>query len=88
VKGTVTVDGPATVWYRFDTNASGVQFSGGALGTIKIDAAGSAELAKDVTFPAGRTGEIRFQAAVQSPDGRRGAVKIATPATFSVVCGK
>ena len=84
---TVSVDGPATVWYRFYTTASGLQFYGGALGTITIKAAGSANLAKDVTFPASKDGEIRFEAAVQEPGGRRGTATISNVATFRVVCG-
>jgi hypothetical protein len=87
VKGTVTVDGPATVWYRFSTTASGLEFYGGALGTIRIKAAGSADVTKDVAFPASRTGEIRFEAAIQEPSGRRGGVTTANAATFNVVCG-
>jgi hypothetical protein len=81
------VNGPATVWYRFYANVGGLQFSGGQQGTITLDAAGSANLAKDVRFPVSKAGELRFEAAVQGPDGRHGAVKIATVATFRVVCG-
>jgi hypothetical protein len=87
VRGTISVDGPATVWYRFYTTASGLDFYGGALGTIRIKAAGSADLVKDVALPASKDGEIRFEAAVQEPSGRRGAVTIANAATFNVVCG-
>jgi hypothetical protein len=87
VKGTVSVDGPATVWYRFYTTAAGLEFYGGALGTTTIKAAGSADLTKDVAFPASKTGEIRFEAAVQGPGGRRGAVTVSNVATFNVVCG-
>ncbi len=86
VKGTVSVDGPATVWYRFYTTAAGLQFYGGALGTTAIKAAGSADLTKDVAFPASKSGEIRFEAAVQVPGGRRGGVTVSNVATFNVVC--
>ncbi len=87
VKATVTVDGPATVWYRFHTNVLGLEFLGGALGTIRINAAGPATISKDVKFPASRVGEVRFEAAVQPADGRRGAATAATAAAFNVVCG-
>jgi len=86
-KATVTVDGPATVWYRFHTNVLGLEYLGGALGTIRINAAGSATISKDVKFPASRVGEVRFEAAVQPADGRRGAATAATAAAFNVVCG-
>jgi hypothetical protein len=86
-KATVTVDGPATVWYRFHTNVLGLEYLGGALGTIRINAAGSATISKDVKFPASRAGEVRFEAAVQPADGRRGAATAATAAAFNVVCG-
>ena len=87
VKGTVNVDGPATVWYRFYTTAAGLEFYGGALGTIRIKAAGSADVTKDVAFPASKSGEIRFEAAVQEPGGRRGGVTVSNVGTFNVVCG-
>jgi hypothetical protein len=86
-RGTVSVDGPTTVWYRFYTTATGLQFYGGALGTIRIKAAGSADVVKDVALPASKDGEIRFEVAVQDLSGRRGAVTIANAATFNVVCG-
>ena len=85
-RATVSVDGPAIVWYRFYTTATGLEFYGGAPGTIRIKAAGSTELTKDVSFPASRTGEIRFEAAIQEPGGRRGATTISNVATFRVVC--
>jgi hypothetical protein len=85
-KGSVTVNGPATVWYRFYTDVSGPQFSGGPQGNVTLDAAGSANLARDVTFPASKTGELRFEAAVRGPDGRHGASKISNVAPFRIVC--
>lgn len=85
--GAVTVNGPATVWYRFYANVSGLQFSGGQQGTVTLDAAGSANLTKDGTFPASKAGELRLEAAVQGPDGRHGVVTISNVATFRVVCG-
>jgi len=87
VRATVSIAGPATVWYRFYTTATGLQFYGGAMGTIRIKAAGSADVVKDVAFPASKAGEIRFEAAIQEPSGRRGGVTIANAATFNVVCG-
>jgi hypothetical protein len=86
-KGAVTVNGPATVWYRFYANVSGLEFSGGQQGTITLDAAGSANLTKDGTFPISKAGELRLEAAVQGPDGRHGVVTISNVATFRVVCG-
>ena len=85
-KGAVTVNGPATVWYRFYADVSGLQFSGGPQGNIRFDAAGSANLTRDVTFPVSSAGELRFEAAVRGPDGRHGIAKISA-ATFRVVCG-
>ena len=85
--GAVIVNGPATVWYRFYANVDGLLFSGGQEGTITLDAAGSANLTKDVTFPAAKAGELRLQAAVQGPDGRHAVATISNVATFRVVCG-
>jgi hypothetical protein len=86
-RATLSVDGPAKVWYRFYATAAGLQFYGGALGTITIKAAGSADVVKDVTFPASTAGELRLEAAVQGPDGGHGVATISNVATFRVVCG-
>lgn len=86
-KGAVTVNGPATVWYRFYGDVGGLQFAFGPQGTTRLAAAGSVNVTKDVAFPASKAGELRLEAAVQGPDGRHDAVMISNVATFRVVCG-
>jgi len=86
-KGAITVNGPATVWYRFYANVGGLQFAFGQQGTTRLAAAGSVNVTKDITFPGSRSGELRLEAAVQGPDGRHDAVQISDVATFRVVCG-
>lgn len=85
-RGTVTVDGPAKVWYRFYANVDGLRFSNGQEGSVGFGSTGSATLTKNITFPAAKTADLKFEAAVQTPDGRHGAVKVSNAAPFSVAC--
>jgi hypothetical protein len=87
VKGDVTVDGPATIWYRFQANTIGLQFANDPEGTITLDAAGSTGMAVDVTFPASKAGDLRLHAGVQGPDGRRLVAKVSNVVPFRVACG-
>lgn len=86
-KGAVSVNGPATVWYRFYSDVGGLQFAFGPQGTTRLAAAGSVNVTKDVAFAASKAGELRLEAAVQGPDGRHDAVTISNVVTFRVVCG-
>jgi hypothetical protein len=88
VSGSVTTDGPATVWYRVYANVGGVDFSDGQNGTVTVASAGTATIAKDATFPQNKSGELRIQAAVQNADGRHGAVTISNVIAFQVTCSR
>jgi hypothetical protein len=85
-RGTVTVDGPAKVWYRFYANVDGLRFSSGPEGNVGFGSAGSATLTKDITFPAAKTGDLKFEAAVRTLDGRHDAVTVSNAAPFSIPC--
>ena len=85
VTGTLTTDGPATVWYRFYANVAGVTFQGQD-GTIELEGGGDAMMTKDVTFTMNKRGEIRLQAAIQGLGGRHGAVTISNVVPFQVTC--
>jgi hypothetical protein len=85
-RGTVTVDGPVRVWYRFYADVDGLQFSSGPEGNVGFGSAGSVTLTKNVTFPAARTGALKFEAAVRTPDGRHDAVKVSNEIPFSIPC--
>jgi hypothetical protein len=88
VAASVTTDGPATVWYRVYSNIGGVEFSEGQNGTVTLDSAGAATIAKDATFTQNKSGELRIQAAAQNADGRHGAVTISDPIPFQVTCSR
>jgi hypothetical protein len=86
-KGSVAVDGPAVIWYRFYANIGGLRFSTGAEGTLTFDAAGSKDITKEITFPGARAGELKFQAAVQVRSGVHGPAKTSNAEAFRVSCG-
>ena len=88
VSGSVTTDGPATVWYRFYANVGGVDFSDGQNGTIVLTSTGAASVDKDATFSQNKSGELRIQAAAQNSDGRHGAVTISNVVPFQVTCSR
>jgi hypothetical protein len=88
ISGSVTTDGPATVWYRFYANVGGVYFSEGQNGTIDLASTGAASVDKDATFSQNKSGELRIQAAVQNSDGRHGAVTISNVVPFQVACSR
>jgi hypothetical protein len=84
--GTVTVDGPATVAYKFQADVGGVQFSDGPIGTVTLDAAGDATLVKDAVLPRSLEGRLRIQAIVQGTKGHNGPLKTSDPVPFKVTC--
>ncbi len=86
VKGTIAVDGPATISYRFYASVGGLKFTDGEPGTATVDAAGSTTLDKDATFLRSLKGQLRLQAMVQGPNGHNGPMKTSDAVPFQVTC--
>ena len=84
--GTLEVDGPATVRYRFLASVGGLIFQGGDGGELKVDAGGSATLTKEATFLRPLKGQLWLQAIVQGVNGHDGPMKKSAQVPFQVTC--
>jgi hypothetical protein len=83
---TLTVDGPATVSYKFQPGVGGVRFPSGQDGTLTLDAAGSTTLLVDAIFPRSLKGKARLQAQVKGTKGHDGPLRYSNAVPFEVTC--
>jgi hypothetical protein len=84
---TITVDGPATVTYKFQPSVGGLQFTGGQAGTVTMAAAGDSTLVTDAIFPRSLKGQLKLQAMVMGEKGHNGPMKTSAPVPFQLTCG-
>jgi hypothetical protein len=84
--GTITVDGPATIRFRLQSSAGGLQFPDGQGGTVTVDGAGSTTLVRDAIASRSLKGLLRLQATVQGTGGHDGPLKTSAAVPFQVTC--